>query len=93
MASVLVLLETFIRKGAAVLGFFPCATAPFLLVSVGVHSVCARAAYGGYRGRIWNPLLRGIDLNIRQHNQKMLQITGRIIHICACFKPLKCAIL
>lgn len=28
MASVLVLLETFIRKGAAVLGFFPCATAP-----------------------------------------------------------------
>ena len=31
MASVLVLLETFIRKGAAVLGFFPCATAPPVL--------------------------------------------------------------
>ena len=29
MASVLVLLETFIRKGAAALGFFPCATAPW----------------------------------------------------------------
>ena len=31
MASVLVLLEPFNRKGAAALGIFPCATAPFLL--------------------------------------------------------------
>ena len=29
MASVLVLLEPFNRKGAAALGIFPCATAPF----------------------------------------------------------------
>ena len=36
MASVLVLLETFIRKGAAALGFFPCATAPcfFMLFEI-----------------------------------------------------------
>jgi len=30
MASVFVLLEAFNRKGAAALGFFPCATASFL---------------------------------------------------------------
>ena len=31
MASVFVLLEAFNRKEAAALGFFPCATASFLL--------------------------------------------------------------
>lgn len=30
MASVFVFLEAFNRKGAAALGFFPCATAPFV---------------------------------------------------------------
>lgn len=42
MASVLVLLEPFNRKGAAALGIFPCATAPFLL---SIHIKYFNAAY------------------------------------------------
>lgn len=41
MASVFVLLEAFTRKEAAALGFFPCATAPFL---------------SGVLGRVFPPL-------------------------------------
>lgn len=46
----------------------------FLLASAGAHSIFARAAYGGCHGQIWDPPLRGIDLNIRQYNQKTPQI-------------------
>ena len=35
--------------------------------AVGAHSICARAAYGRYRGRIWNPPLRSI-LALRGQN-------------------------
>ena len=40
MASVFSLLEAFNRKEAAALGFFPCATAPFVYVVV---HFCAEA--------------------------------------------------
>jgi hypothetical protein len=42
MASVFVLLEAFNRKGAAALGFFPCATASF----------CQKSAFIGLRQAI-----------------------------------------
>ena len=39
MASVFVLLEAFTRKEAAALGFFPCATASFLLKNKNTEGV------------------------------------------------------